>query len=218
LDEANTTRSKCSKSKVLPTSTLNAQTCSSSTKWKIFDSQTKALDRLRIDPTCSDWKRRFFRRYHRLCFSHRHDRAGNSWNGTINPNDIQSLLGSHSQLSLSFLKFQEFRKRLVHFVSPLTEAAISMDQLQRQSRIRALLHSLPASSIRLFSVPCSITRPPLHPAFRPKSPAPPTPQPRPEESDLTAPPQPRRLTRRKDSQSHSQVIRTHQVLRSISQL
>jgi hypothetical protein len=100
---------------------------------KIFDSQTKALDRLRIDPTCPDWERRFFRRYHRLSFSHRHDRAGKSWNGTINPTDLQTLLGFHSQLSLSFVKFQEFRKRVVRFVSPLTQAAISMEQLQRQS-------------------------------------------------------------------------------------
>jgi hypothetical protein len=52
---------------------------------RIFDSQTKALDRLRIDPTCPEWERRFFRRYHRLSFSHRHDRAEKSWNRTINP-------------------------------------------------------------------------------------------------------------------------------------
>jgi hypothetical protein len=42
---------------------------------RIIDSQTKALDRLRIDPTCPDWERRFFRRYHRFPFSHCHDRA-----------------------------------------------------------------------------------------------------------------------------------------------
>jgi hypothetical protein len=118
-----------------------------------------SLDRLRIDPTCPEWERRFFRRYYRLSFSHRHDRAEKAWNGTLNPTDLQSLLGSHSQLSLSFVQFQEFRKRVVHFVSPLTEAAISMERLQRHSRIRASQRSLPASSRRL-SVPHSITRPP----------------------------------------------------------
>jgi hypothetical protein len=122
--------------------------CSSSTTGKIFDSQTKALDRLRIDPTCPEWERRFFTSDHRLSFSRRHDRAEKSRNGTLNPTDLQSLLGAHSQLSLSFVQLQEFRKRVVHFVSPLTEAAISMERLQRHSRIRALLRSLPASSRR----------------------------------------------------------------------
>jgi hypothetical protein len=93
---------------------------------RIFDSQTKALDRLRIDPTCPDWERRFFRRYHRCSFSHRHDRAEKAWNGTLNPTNLQTF----SAPSLSFDKFQEFRKRVVRFVSPLTEAAISMEQLQ----------------------------------------------------------------------------------------
>jgi hypothetical protein len=101
--------------------------CSSSTTGKIFDSQTKALDRLRIDPTCPEWERRFFTSDHRLSFSRRHDRAEKSRNGTLNPTDLQSLLGAHSQLSLSFVQLQEFRKRVVHFVSPLTEAAISME-------------------------------------------------------------------------------------------
>jgi hypothetical protein len=182
---------------------------------KVFDSQTKALDRLRIDPTCPEWERRFFRRYHRLSFSYRHDRAEKSWNGTINPTDLQTLLGSHSQLLLSFSKFQEFRKRFVQFVSPLTEAAISMEQLQRQSRIRASLRAIPASSRRL-SVPRSITRPPLHPAFRPKSPAPPTPLPRPAHGDLAVPPPLRRLTQKRLTITHSSD-EVHQVPRLISQ-
>jgi hypothetical protein len=177
-DEAST-RSKCQHcNKIESPSHIYAQCRNPALRQqrgKICDSQTKALDRLRIDPTCP---RRFFRRYHRLFFSHRHDRAEKSWNSTINPTALQTLLGSHSQLSLSFVKFQEFRKRFVRFVSPLTEAAISMEQLQRQSRIRASLRAIPASSRRL-SAPRSITRPPLHPAFRPKSPAPPTPLPRP---------------------------------------
>jgi hypothetical protein len=120
---------------------------------KIFDSQTKALDRLRIDPNCPDWERRFFRRYHRLSFSHRHDRAEISWKGTINPTDLQTLLGFHSQLSLSFAKFQEFRKR---FVSPLTEAAISMENFSdnlesepryAQSQLHFLLRAVSHSSL-----------------------------------------------------------------------
>jgi hypothetical protein len=175
----------------------------SSAKGKIFDSQTKALDRLRIDPTCPDWERRFFRRYHRLSFSHnRHDRAEKSWNGTINPTDLQTLLGSNIQLSQSFVKFQEFRERYVQFVSPLTEAAILMEQLQRQSRIRASLRAIPASLKRL-SVPRSITRPPLHPAFRPKSPVPPTPLPRHADGDSAIPPPLRRLTQKRLTITHS---------------
>jgi hypothetical protein len=139
---------------------------------------------------CPEWERRFFRRYHRLSFSHRHDRTEKSWNGTLNPTDLQSLLGSYSQLSLSFVQFQEFRKRVVHFISPLTEAAISIKRLQRHSRIRALQRSLPASSRRL-SVPRSIPRPPLHPAFSLH-----------EARALTAPPPPRRLTQKRFTITH----------------
>jgi hypothetical protein len=204
-DEA-TTRSKCLHcNKIESPSHIYAQ-CQNPAlrkqRGKIFDSQTKALDRFRIDPTCPDWERRFFRRYHRLSFSHRHDRAEKSWNGTINPTDLQTLLGSNSQLSLSFVQFQEFRKRFVRFVSPLTEAAISMKQLQRQSRTRASLRAIPASSRRL-SAPRSITRPPLHPAFRPKSPAPLTPLHRPADGDLAVLPPSRRLTQKRLKITHS---------------
>jgi hypothetical protein len=90
----------------------------------------------------------------------------------------------------------------VRFVSPLTEAAISMEQLQRQSRIRASLRAIPASSRRL-SVPRSLTRPPLHPAFRPKSPAPPTPLLRPAHGDLAVLPPSRRLTQQRLTVTHS---------------
>jgi hypothetical protein len=77
-----------------------------------------------------------------------------------------------------------------------------MEQLQRQSRIRASLRAIPASSRRL-SAPRSITRPPLHPAFRSKSPAPPTPLPRPAHGDLAAPPPLRRLTQKRLTITHS---------------
>jgi hypothetical protein len=49
----------------------------------------------------------------------------------------------------------------------------------------------------------SITRPPLHPAFRPKSPAPPTPLPRPAHGDLAVPPPLRRLTQKRLTITHS---------------
>jgi hypothetical protein len=91
----------------------------------------------------------------------------------------------------------------VRFVSPLTDAAISMEQLQRQSRIRASLRAIPALSRRL-SVPRSITRPPLHLAFRPKSPTPPTPLPRPADGDFAVPPpSSRRLTQKRLTITHS---------------
>jgi hypothetical protein len=57
-----------------------------------FDTQTRALQRLRTDPECPKWESSFFRKFHNRSFSHRHDRAETCWNGTLNPADLQSML------------------------------------------------------------------------------------------------------------------------------
>jgi hypothetical protein len=84
-----------------------------------FDIQARALERLRTDPGCPTWERSFFRKFHKRSFSHRHDRAETCWNGTLNPSDFQSLLHSRMPppVSISFAKFQDFRKRFIKFVS-----------------------------------------------------------------------------------------------------
>jgi hypothetical protein len=85
-----------------------------------FDTQTRALNRLRTDPECPKWESSFFRKFHNRSFSHRHDRAETCWNGTLNPADLQSLLRLRTPppVSISIAKFQEFRKRFI-IVSPL---------------------------------------------------------------------------------------------------
>jgi hypothetical protein len=132
------------------------------------DFQTRALDRIKSDPECPDWERRFFSKFHRRSFNHHSDKAEKCWNGTINSCDLQSLLGEHIRTPLSFDKFQQFRKRFTTFVSPLSEAAIQMEAIQQQSRVRAALQSRPPparSRVRRSSPPQ------IHPSFRPTTPA-----------------------------------------------
>jgi hypothetical protein len=137
-----------------------------------FDIQTRALARLCTDPGCPTWERSFFRKFHKWTFSHRHDRAETCWNGTLNPSDLQSLLSSRMPppVSISFAKFQEFRKRFNKFVSPLSEAAVQMEMLQHQSRLRAALRHLPSLRRRTTAANRSPI-PSIHPSFRPTTPA-----------------------------------------------
>ena len=160
-----------------------------------FDIQTRALDRLRTDPGCPSWERSFFRKFHKRSFSHRHDRAETCWNGTLNPSDLQSLLRLRMPppVSLSFAKFQEFRKRFIKFVSPLSKAAVQMEILQQQSRLRAALRHLPTSLRRRTTTAPRSHIPSLHPSFRPTTPANGIPSNRPRRC-ITTPPPPRHLT------------------------
>jgi hypothetical protein len=160
-----------------------------------FDAQTRALARLRNDPECPRWQRSFFRKFHNRSFSHRHDRAETCWNGTLNPADLQSLLSMRrpSPPLLSFSKFQEFRKRFIAFVSPLSAAAVQMEVLQQQSRLRAVLRTLPYSLRRRGTAPNRLQPPRLHPAFHPTTTAIVPPSRRPRRRSSTPPP-PRHLT------------------------
>jgi hypothetical protein len=160
-----------------------------------FDTQNRALERLRTDPECPTWERSFFKKFHRRSFSHRHDRAETCWNGTLNPSDFQSLLSTRlpSPISIPFAMFQAFRKRFIKFVSPLSEAAVQMESLQQQSRLRAALRNLPSSLRRSGTADTRRQTPYLHPAFRPTTPAIISPILRPRRRSSTIPPS-RQLT------------------------
>jgi hypothetical protein len=96
-------------------------------------------------------------------------------------------------VSISFATFQEFRKRFIKFVSPLSEAAVKMEALQQQSRLRAALSTLPSSLRRRGIFPNRLQNSQPPPTFRPTTPAtaPTSPRPR---SRPSVPPPPRHLT------------------------
>ena len=96
-------------------------------------------------------------------------------------------------VSVSFAKFQQFRKRFVKFVSPLSEAAIKMETLQQQSRLRAAFRNLPLPRRRRGNVVTRSQTSSLHPSFRPTTPAPVPLRSRPRRRPST-PPAPRFLT------------------------
>jgi hypothetical protein len=97
-------------------------------------------------------------------------------------------------VSISFAKFQEFRKRFIQFVSPLSEAAVQMEILQQQSRLRAALRHLPTSLRRRATDATRSHIPNLHPSFRPTTPANVLSSNRPRRCSSTPPPPSRNLT------------------------
>ncbi len=134
----------------------------------IFDSQIQSLCRIRTDPTCPRWQRKFFARFHRHSFSPHHDKAEKCWNGTIDPPVMQRLLGEASQTLISFAQFQQFRKRFTDFVGALSSMATQMELAQQQARARSVLSALTRPFRRVLAVQArNPARPPLHPAFRP---------------------------------------------------
>jgi hypothetical protein len=108
------------------------------------------------------------------------------WNGTLNPSDLQSLLssGMPPPVSISFAKFQEFRKRFIKFVSPLSEAAVQMEILHSSCP-----QTSPPVSLRQRATAANRSHiPSLHPSFRPTIPVNVLPSNRPRRCSSTPPP------------------------------